>query len=156
MLARQIAVGFGIAIVFPLLIYYGVSTFHPAPERRDFFPVTTQPARDAPQAERQAYEEQQQARREAYNRAAKEFSRVLSFVAIPLGALAILIGAYLANAAIGTGLIFGGIFAVVWGYWSYWFHLDDWFRFASLAIGFAVLLFVGFFKLKPPKAPPAS
>lgn len=124
MLGRQIAVGFGIAIVFPLLIYYGVSTFHSAPE--------------------------------AYSRSANEFSRVLAFVAIPLGTAAILIGAFLTNAAIGTGLIFGGIFTVVLGYWGYWSHLDDWFRFASLAIGFAVLLFVGFYKLKPPKPPPAA
>jgi hypothetical protein len=27
MLAREIAIGFGVTIVFPLLIYYGVSTF---------------------------------------------------------------------------------------------------------------------------------
>jgi len=32
MLARQIAIGFGIAIIFPLLIHYGVATFHPAPK----------------------------------------------------------------------------------------------------------------------------
>ena len=27
MLARQLAIGFGIAIIFPLLVYYGVRTF---------------------------------------------------------------------------------------------------------------------------------
>jgi hypothetical protein len=34
MLALQIAIGFGIAIIFPLLVYYGVSTFHPAPQQQ--------------------------------------------------------------------------------------------------------------------------
>ena|SRR5580658_9861980 len=32
MLARQIAIGFGIAVIFPLLIYYGVATFHSPPK----------------------------------------------------------------------------------------------------------------------------
>ena len=32
MQARRIAIAFGIAIIFPLLIYYGVATFHPAPK----------------------------------------------------------------------------------------------------------------------------
>ena len=36
MIARQIAIGFGVAIVFPLLVYYGVSTVSPAPRWSNF------------------------------------------------------------------------------------------------------------------------
>ena len=32
MLARQIAIGFGIAIVFPLLVYYGVASIYTPPK----------------------------------------------------------------------------------------------------------------------------
>jgi len=38
MLARQIAIGFGIAVIFPLLVYYGVATFYPPPNRADYLP----------------------------------------------------------------------------------------------------------------------
>jgi hypothetical protein len=65
-------------------------------------------------------------------------------VATPLGVAAILIGAYLAFHAIGTGLIFGGTFTVTSGYWSYWQYLDNWVPFISLLAGFAILLFVGY------------
>jgi len=146
MLARQIAIGFGIAMIFPLLVYYGVSTFHSAPKTQDFFktvcPVTgTQPE------ERKACIQKQEAERQAYAAAAKEFARWVVVVATPLGVAAILIGAYLKLYAIGTGLIFGGIFTVAFGYWGYWQYLDDWMRFLSLLVGFGILLFVGYFRV---------
>jgi hypothetical protein len=140
MLARQIAIGFGIAIIFPLLIHYGVATFHPAPK---FESSTTLLAPNATADERKEYSAQQQQRQKAYAEAAKEFARILVIVATPLGLAAILIGAYLSFQAIGTGLIVGGILSVSWGYWSYWSYLDDWIRFASLLAGFALLIFVG-------------
>jgi hypothetical protein len=140
MLARQIAIGFGIAIILPLLIHYGVSTFHPAPKLESSI---AQLAPDATADERKEYFAQQQQRQRAYAEAAKEFARILAIVATPLGIAAILIGAYLSLQAVGTGLILGGILTVAWGYWSYWSHLDDWIRFASLLAGFAILIFVG-------------
>jgi hypothetical protein len=140
MLARQIAIGFGIAIILPLLIHYGVSTFHPAPRLE--FPIA-QLAPNATADERKEYFAQQQQRQKAYAEAAKEFARILVIVATPLGIAAILIGAYLSLQAVGTGLILGGILTVGWGYWSYWSHLDDWIRFVSLLAGFAILIFVG-------------
>jgi uncharacterized membrane protein YphA (DoxX/SURF4 family) len=136
MLARQIAIGFGIAVIFPLLVYYGVSTIHPSPERPAYVSANSLPPN--PEAQRQNQE-----RQEKFNADAKEFARVLVVVSTPLGVAAILIGAYLAFQAIGTGLIFGGILTVAWGYWSYWSYLDNWIRFVSLLAGFAVLIFVG-------------
>jgi len=141
MLARQIATGFGIAIIFPLLVYYGISTFHPAPK------LSSSPVRilstNATPEERKEYSDEQRQRQETYRNAAKEFARVLVVVSTPLGVAAILIGAYLSFLAVGTGLILGGIFTVAWGYWNYWSYLDDWIRFVSLLAGFAVLIFIG-------------
>jgi uncharacterized membrane protein YphA (DoxX/SURF4 family) len=136
MLARQIAIGFGIAIIFPLLIHYGVATFHPAPKYEPWVAL-------APNATADERQTQQQQRQKNYAEAAKEFARILVIVSTPLGVAAILVGAYLSFLAVGTGLIFGGISAISWGYWSYWSYLDDWMRFASLLIGFVVLIFVG-------------
>lgn len=140
MLARQIAIGFGIAVIFPLLIHYGVATFHPAPK---YDASIASLAPNATPDERKEYFAQQQQRQKNYAEAAKAFARILVIVSTPLGVAAILIGAYLSFQAIGTGLILGGILTVSWGYWSYWSHLDDWIRFTSLLIGFAILIFVG-------------
>ena len=149
MLARQIAVGFGIAVIFPLLVYYGVATFYPAPKRQAIVAAVMMPPNPTPE-ERQTFSEKQREREhkqqeqdEAFKNAAKDFARHLVIFSTPLGVAAILIGAYIPLHAIGTGLIFGGIFTVAWGYWSYWFYLDDWVRFVSLLAGFLTLLFVG-------------
>jgi hypothetical protein len=143
MLARQFAIGFGIAVIFPLLIYYGVSTVHPAPKWSDYNKITAGLSR-ATEDERKEYERKRQMAEEAYGAAVQQFSRVLVIVSTPLGVAAILIGCYVAIHSIGTGLILGGIAAVGFGYWNYWNHLDDWIRFVSLLIGFGVLLFVGY------------
>jgi hypothetical protein len=142
MLARQIAIGFGIAIIFPLLVYYGVSTFYPGPKVQSLIATTMLPP-TATVDERKEYADQQRQRQEAYNKAAREFARILIVVSTPLGLAAILSGAYLTFLSVGTGLIFGGIFTVAWGYWSYWSYLDDGVRFVSLLAGFGILLFVG-------------
>jgi uncharacterized membrane protein YphA (DoxX/SURF4 family) len=144
MLGRQIAIGFGIALIFPLLVYYGVSTFYPAPKYQT---VTETLTPQSTPEERRVYAEQQRQRRDEYNAAARNFARILVMVAAPLGIAAILIGAYYRVSAIGTGLIFGGIFSVVGGYWHYWSYLEDWIRFVSLLAGFAILLFIGLRRL---------
>jgi hypothetical protein len=136
-LARQIAVDFGIALFFPLLVYYGVETFYPSPKRQIIVTATLVPTPNPAPEQPKAYEEQRQKRQEqqqAYDAAAKNFARVLVMVSTPLGVAAILIGAYLALNSIGTGLIFGGIFSIVWGYYGYWQYLDDWIRFVSLLV----------------------
>jgi uncharacterized membrane protein YphA (DoxX/SURF4 family) len=144
MLARQIAVGFGIALIFPLLVYYGVCTFHPAPVRLAFFPVTPPLAANATADQRKTYADQQRKRQEAYDSAAKDFSRILVLIATLSGVAAILVGAFLTVQPIGTGLILGGILTIAWGYWGFWPDFEDWVRFVSLLVGFAALLLVGF------------
>lgn len=143
MLAKHIAIGFGIAIIFPLLVYYGVSSIHPAPKTADYYKTRIGPPPTATTEQRKEFADRQQAEREAYGAAVKQFSRLLVMVATPLGVAAILIGCYVAIHSIGTGLILGGIGAVGFGYWNYWDYLDDWMRFVSLLIAFGILLFVG-------------
>jgi uncharacterized membrane protein YphA (DoxX/SURF4 family) len=147
MLARQIAIGFGIALIFPLLIYYAVCTFHPAPVRLAYFPVTPPLAANATADQRKTYADQQRKRQEAYDSAARDFSRILVLVSTLLGIAAILVGAFLTLQSIATGLILGGILTIAWGYWSFWPDFEDWVRFVSLLVGFAVLLLVGYGRL---------
>jgi hypothetical protein len=135
MLARQIAIGFGIAIVFPLLVYYGVRTAY-SPPKWDTEIYSSPMTADERQRQRE--------RREAYIAQSREFARVLIIASTPLGIAAILIGTFVSLPALGTGLILGGIFTVAHGYWGYWTYADDWLRFVSLLLGFAVLLFVAY------------
>jgi hypothetical protein len=156
MLARQIAIGFGIAVIFPLLVYYGVATIYPPPQLQYVVTPAVMPPNPTPE-ERQKYIEDQQVQRqeqqnrqEEYKIAAKDFARHLVIIAAPLGVAAIFIGAYLPLYAIGTGLIFAGIFTVGLGYWSYWSYLENWIRFVSLLAGFLILLFVGYYRVAGP------
>jgi polyferredoxin len=155
MLARQIAVGFGIALIFPMLIYYGVAAFYPRPDFQTMVTIVTRIVPSNATAEQRQEAEDLRRKREeqqkAYNAAAKDFARVMVLITTPLGVAAILIGAYISLHAIGTGLIFGGIFSVAWGYYGYWNYLDDWLRFVSLLAGFGILLFVGYRMISGPR-----
>lgn len=154
MLARQIAVGLGIALILPLLVYYGVATFYPPPQpvmtvtAVAVSPNATPEERERYLAQQQERQKQQQERQAAYRAAAKDFARRLIILSTPLGLASILIGAYIAIHGIGTGLIVGGIFTLVWGYWSYWTYFEDWMRFASLCAALAILLLVGIWRTR--------
>jgi hypothetical protein len=45
--ARQIAIGFGIAVIFPLLVYYGVATSDPPPHMQ-FARIPSAPVSPSP------------------------------------------------------------------------------------------------------------
>src|SRR5215471_5005530 len=82
MLARQIAIGFGVAVVFPLLVYYGVSTVSPAPQWSNFHEQVVyapNPTRD----ELTARQEKQKAETAAWTEANRVFSLRLLCVAAP-------------------------------------------------------------------------
>jgi hypothetical protein len=143
MLARQIAVGFRVAVIFPLLIYYGVSTLSPAPKWNDFQAPATYTTNMSAE-ERIALQDKQKADNLAYAAAERTFSLRLLCVAVPLGYAAILFGSGRAASGLRVGLMFGGIFAVSTGYWSHWSFIADWLRFVSLLIAMAVLVFVGY------------
>jgi hypothetical protein len=132
MLSKKFALGFGIAIALPLLIYYGVSTFSPPPKWQDYQPKGT------------FVREEQERLAQQYHVQAQRFARHLFFVATPLGIAAIIFGAVTAVEAIGTGLMFGGIFTVIEGYFWYWSELPPWMRFLSLLVAFGILIFIGY------------
>jgi hypothetical protein len=138
MLAKKFALAFGIAVVFPAMIHYAVSSFSPEPRWSDYH---TTALIDQNSAE---YQKQDT----AYRAAEKAFEQHLFFVAVPLGLITIIVGAFLPIPAIGTGLMFGGIFSVCDGYYNYWSELSSLWKFFSLLAAFIVLLVVGYKKLE--------
>jgi hypothetical protein len=148
MLAKRIALTFGIALIFPMTVHYGVRTFSPEPKWSDFAPNDGFDPAAATKEERRQHWEAQQHLNAAKQEADKTFQLHLFAVAAPLGLAAILCGAFLQAQAIGTGLIFGGIFSVCDGYFNFWSELADALRFSSLLAALAVLVFIGYKKLE--------
>ena len=138
MLAKKFALAFGIAVVFPAMVHYGVSTFCPEPRWQDY---TAAPLIDHNSAQWQTKEAE---RRAAFH----TFEKHLFAVAVPLGLVAIVVGAFLPIQAIGTGLMFGGIFSICDGYFNYWSELSAQLKFLSLLAAFIVLVVVGYTKLE--------
>ncbi len=145
MLSKKFAVGFGIAIILPMLIHYGVSTFSPSPKQSDYYQFNYS-ANDTPEQRIKARQDMQK-KQEEFRISKKRFELHLFYVAVPLGIIAILFGASVPIQAVGTGLMFGGIFSVMDGYIWYWSELPDLLRFLSLLIAFIVLIFIGYRKL---------
>jgi hypothetical protein len=138
MLAKKFALAFGIAVVFPAMIHYAVSSFSPEPRWSDYHTTALIDRNSA----------EYQKRDDEYRAAEKAFEQHLFAVAVPLGLITIAVGAFLPIPAIGTGLMFGGIFSVCDGYYNYWSELSSLWKFLSLLAAFIVLLFVGYKKLE--------
>jgi len=143
MLAKKIALGFGIAVVFPMMVHFGVSTFVKEPRWKDYYGCYMDYSRDQ-SAQAKA---DMQRKRELFEERQRVYQRALFSVAVPVGVLVIVLGAILPVQAIGTGLMFGGIFSVLDGYINYWSELPDGARFVSLLLAFIVLVWVGYRKL---------
>ena len=163
MLAKQIAIGFGIAVLFPLVVYYGVKTFVPLPSQARFvaqqftpLPADKAQRKAALQKRRQARRTAKAKQRAARRSASRVFAGYLFVFSIPLALIAILAGSLSKIPAIGAGLIFGGIFALTNCYFQYWPFIANWARFCSLAIAFIALMWVAYRMLAEPTPPKES
>ena len=158
--AKHAAVAIGLAVILPMLLYYGVATFEPPPERETYVTAMPKPIETTDEAERARQLEEQRARMEqemkAFDVARQDFSRTLFFVAAPLGILAILVGGFITVPAVGTGLILGGVANLVMGYGQYWDHLEHWMRFVSLLVAFVVLIAVAWQRFRRPGSKTSS
>ena len=129
---------FGVAILLPLLVYYGVSTLHAPPKSIDYRTAVLEPG--ASKEERAARTERFNDDQTAFKDAQEAFAFRLFWASAPIGFAAILLGGLLPISPVGTGLIFGGLFVVTGGYWANWEFIPDWQRFLSLVAAGVVLL----------------
>jgi len=109
MLALQLVIGVGIALLFPLLIYTGVAVIK-APPRPSTH--TDLKAGDSEEI-RQANREQIDRGRDALRRARVGYAKILFTVMAPAGLAAVLAGYLIGINAIGIGLLTGGILCMV-------------------------------------------
>lgn len=148
MLAKKFGFGFGIAVILPMLVHYGVSTFSPQPKWQDYYSSGYyQDYQESTPEKKKELQQERKKKDEAFRSKRKVFERRLFYVAIPVGIAAIIAGAILAVQAVGAGLIFGGILTLIDGYCWYWSELQDWMRFLSLLVAFVVIVFCGYMNL---------
>ena len=148
MLAKKIALGFGIAIILPMMIHYGVSSFVPRPEWHEYQVENYHERHQIADAVTKLELEAEQVELdEAYERDEHYFQKTLFFVAVPLGLVSILIGAFMDKKSLGAGLMLGGIFSICNGYLNNWDYLDHHLKFISLLIAFLLLLWTAFKKI---------
>ena len=84
MLAKKFALGFGIAIILPMLVHYGVSTFSPRPNWRNYYIEDYYQKYEKATPEGKAQLKEENARLEKKRRAdEKRFEQHLFFVAVP-------------------------------------------------------------------------
>ncbi|MFC1481981.1 hypothetical protein ACFL6E_07035 [Candidatus Neomarinimicrobiota bacterium] len=141
----KIAVGFGVAVIFPMLVHYGVSTFSPPPEWSDYqMPEWELLDESATIEERQLLDAERKAIQELWEQKSITFAKHLFWVAVPIGLAGLIVGSMLNVPTIGIGLIFGAIFTLIDAYGSYWDNLPHGLRFVSLLIAFAALVIIGY------------
>ena len=169
MLARKIILGFGFAVLMPMLIHYGIDVFAPMPSwreeassshyqqlnrlREDERRATSDGERTRIRAQIDQLQNQQDARNTGRQAQQEQSGRIHFFVGAPLGILVTLLGSFVRAQAIGGGLMLGGIFTFTGGCAWYWADLSRPGRFAVLLVAFAVLLWVGYQRLAELKAP---
>ena len=152
MIAKKIALAFGLAIVLPSMIHFGVGIITPKPKWRDYqvedYHVKYQKATPEEKAKLDKGKKEKEAERIINE---KKFQKLLYFVAVPIGILAIVLGACLPFRSIGAGLMFGGIFCVCDGYFNNWNELSESMKFISAFCTFIVLLIIGYKKIEKDK-----
>lgn len=153
MRAKQFAIGIGIAILLPLSVYYGVLLFSPPPDSSKYYEQSQEYTQRLSQAKTQSEKEKISKEKSLHQKkqeeAQKRHQQHIFLVAYPVGMLAIIIGSLLTVQAVGAGLMFGGIFTLAEGCYSYWDKMPDWTRFISLIIAMAVLIGFGYWKCQP-------
>lgn len=148
MLAKRFALGFGIAIIFPAMIHFGVGVISPQPKWENYQTENYYEKHERASVEEQKAMEAEKTRLEKQRQTAEtRFEKHLFYFAVPLGILAIIVGTYLPHKVIGAGLMFGGIFSATDGYFNYWRELSDTLKFSSSLCAFVVLLIVGYLKI---------
>lgn len=154
MLARKIILGFGFAVLLPMLIHYGIEVFSPSPEWKEYQVQNYHERHQRASPEEQERLEAERNRLEDQREAAqKRWSQTHFFVGVPIGIAITLLGSLIRVQAVGGGLMLGGIFTFTEGCWWYWEPLSRLGRFLVLLVAFGVLLWIGYQRLSELKQP---
>lgn len=129
---KRTALTFAIALLFPLLIHYGIETFYPTPH----------PETVALSGQVHTLSSPNTRSTDAFIVKYNQHQKITFYVNVILGLIVILLGTVIKFDTIGSGLIFGGAITLLSGYLGYWSNLDAPLKFVSLLIAFLLILFI--------------
>ena len=144
---KDLALSFGIALVFPLTVYYGIMLFSPTydyMERSSFNEQIWKKSQGASEDEKAKLSAEKEKFEKSWNEKILRIEKIHFYASVPLGILTVVVGTFLQPAYLGGGLMFGGILTTFWGVSAYWRHLSDVFKLIGLLIMLTLLSLLGF------------
>ncbi len=142
---RAILFGLGVAIalMFPVALRFVCFLYSPPPKYEDYQLGINRSSVDTEvgtPAQRKEAEKKQQANMERLQAAQNKNSREVFYGMYPIGLLALVIGAFSRRRALGAGLIFGAIFALIDGCYEAWEVLPGWLSVGSKVLALAIVI----------------
>ena len=172
--AKKVILSIAIAILFSLFIGYGIETFYNSPKYERYCNITTPPMNALePQCNDLGgqwvnYSTPQQDYTsnpkmpvnvsgycDVYSKCNNEFQKVnefynrnVFFITFIIGLITIVVAILLSIESVSAGFMAGGVLLVVYGTIRYWGNLSDVWRTIMLGLALAVLVWIGYKKLK--------
>lgn len=166
--AKQIILSLAIAILFVLFIAYAIETAYPSPKYENYCPTTPQnyinqteceanngtwinygPEISAkPSADVTGYCDTYTKCQRPWESVREKYNRNVFFISLIIGILTVVISIVLSVESVSSGLMGGGAILMIYGTIRYWGSLSDIFRTIMIGIALAVLIWIGYKKLK--------
>ncbi len=149
MLARKIILGFGLAIVIPMLVHFGVDLLNPKPKFSDYDVKNYYEKHQRASVDEQIQlEEEKNKQDDQYRSAQRNWRQTLFYFAVPIGIIIVILGSMICNHAVGSGMMLGGIFTFTDGCFWFWHDLEPVGRFIALLCAFLCLIWIGHVRLR--------
>jgi len=146
-MGKRIILGIGIAVIFTMVVFYGIHTFYPKPKYGDYVTTTRRQIKDAQGERKAALEKERKEQRTRYNEVRDRWSRNVFFISLPFGLIALIIGIWLKVQPVSGGLMGGGILTLIGGTGFYWEHIEELGKFIALGVILIFLIWLGYKKL---------
>ncbi|MBI4216003.1 MAG: hypothetical protein HY687_01215 [Chloroflexi bacterium] len=148
-----------LGVFLALFVGLGIAAFYPEPAPPPFPRALEPPAAPSPKGEvrppevespeYRAAQEEFQRQQAAYQMVIKSYNQKVFFIAFGLGLAAMVVGLLMKRGleVVSSGLLLGGTLTSIYGGTRYFGDMDPWMRFGVVALGLALLLFLGFRRL---------
>jgi len=167
--AKKIILAIAIAILFVMFIAYAIETVYPSPKYENYcIPEQKQYINqtDCEQAnftwtsyptyipEKQVpvgmsgYCDAYSKCQKSYDETNQIYNRNIFFISLIIGIITVIIAVLLSLESVSSGFMAGGVLLIIYGTIRYWGSLSNWLRTAMLAFALAVLVWIGYKKLK--------
>ena len=167
---KEIIISITIAIIFSLFVGYGIEVFDPTEDYNEFCPEElydidneeeclasggswnenglvpvkeesfAEPTKRLCSPTKECYNEHREIR--------TKHDKIVFIVSVIVGLTAIFTGIFLKKEAVSTGILSGGVLLIIYGTIRYWQHANDILKFILLGIVLAVLIWIGYKKLR--------